>query len=99
MLAAVVKEGHGKKAAVAGYIVGGKTGTAQVPRKDGRGYDSGQTIGSFVGFAPFDNPRFAMIVRINNPKDVIWAESTAGPLFGKIAKFLLEYLEVPPESK
>jgi hypothetical protein len=37
-----------------------------------------------------------MVVRIDNPKDVVWAEATAAPLFGEIAEFLLQYFEVPP---
>ena len=97
MLVSVVENGHGKRAGVSGYYVGGKTGTAQVARSDGGGYDLDNTVGSFAGFGPVNDPRFAMIVRIDNPRDVIWAESTAAPLFGDIAKFLLQYFEVPPE--
>lgn len=99
MLVSVVENGHGKKAQVPGYYVAGKTGTAQVPRKDGRGYDPHQTIGSFIGFAPIDNPRFVALVKIDNPQGVIWAESSAGPVFGKIAKFLLDYFQVLPERE
>ncbi len=96
MLVAVVEKGEGKRAAVKGYWVGGKTGTAQIPKKDGTGYETGATIGSFVGFAPIDDPRFTMIVRIDRPKDVQFAESAAAPLFGDIAKYLLDYYEIPP---
>ncbi len=96
MLVSVVENGHGKKAAVKGYYIGGKTGTAQVPLASG-GYDPHKTIGSFVGFGPLKNPRFVMITKLDNPKDVQFAESTAGPLFGDIARFLLDYLEVPME--
>ncbi len=97
MLVSVVEYGHGKRAGVPGYYIAGKTGTAQVARTDGLGYDPDVTIGSFAGFGPVSNPRFAMVVRIDRPRDVKWAESTAAPLFGKIADFLLRYLEVPPE--
>ena len=97
MLVSVIENGHGKRAGVSGYYIGGKTGTAQVARSDGGGYDLDNTVGSFAGFGPVNDPRFAMIVRIDNPRDVIWAESTAAPLFGDIAKFLLQYFEVPPE--
>lgn len=99
MLVSVVDYGHGKRAGVPGYYIGGKTGTAQVARADGIGYDQDSTIGSFAGFGPVEDPRFAMIVRIDNPKGVKWAESTAAPLFGKIAEFLLEYYEVEPVRK
>ncbi len=97
MLAAVVENGHGKKAAVPGYFVGGKTGTAQVSKKEGGGYEENRVIGSFIGFAPADNPVFSMLVKIDNPKAVQWAESSAAPIFGEIAKYLLNYYKVPPE--
>ncbi|MFA5954387.1 MAG: penicillin-binding protein 2 [Patescibacteria group bacterium] len=95
MLARVVTNGHGKKAAVPGYVIAGKTGTAQIPRKDGKGYESGSTIGSFIGYGPVSNPKFAMLVRIDRPQDVQFAESSAAPLFGDLAKFILQYYEVP----
>ncbi len=99
MLVSVIEHGHGKRAGVPGYYIGGKTGTAQVARKDGIGYDQDNTIGSFAGFGPVEDPRFAMVVRIDNPKGITWAESTAAPLFGKIAEFLVEYFEIQPVRK
>jgi len=96
MLISVVENGHGKKAAVPGYYIAGKTGTAQVAGSGGA-YSASNTIGSFAGYGPVGNPRFAMIVRIDHPRDVIYAESTAAPLFGEIAEFLLRYFEVPPQ--
>jgi len=98
MLESVVVNGHGKRAAVEGYRVGGKTGTAQVAKKDGVGYEDGLTIGSFAGIAPLDNPRFTVIVKIDNPKDVEWAESSAAPAFGEVMKFLLNYYNVEPDN-
>ncbi|MFH1193991.1 MAG: penicillin-binding protein 2 [bacterium] len=97
MLVSVVENGHGKKAGVAGYYVGGKTGTAQVSKVGGGGYEEGKNVGSFAGFAPADNPVFTMLVTMNDPKTVEWAESSAAPVFGEIAKFLLNYYKVPPE--
>lgn len=97
MLVNVVENGHGKQAAVPGYWVAGKTGTAQIAREDGRGYDANAFNGSFVGFAPVDDPQFVMIVKIEQPRDVAWAESSAAPLFGEMADFLLHYMEIPPE--
>lgn len=96
MLVNVVKNGHGQRAGVPGYYIAGKTGTAQIPRTDGRGYDPNRTIGSFAGFGPVEDPRFVMVVKIVDPKDVQFAESTAAPLFGEIAKFLMNYYEIPP---
>lgn len=96
MLVNVVRNGHGKKAAVPGYYVAGKTGTAQIPRKDGPGYEEGVTIGTFAGFAPVEKPVFAMAVRIDRPRDVQFAESSAAPLFGEVAAFILNYYDVTP---
>ncbi len=97
MLVQVVEQGHGKRAGVKGYYVAGKTGTAQVPLTDRAGYDPTKTIGSFVGFAPVGAPKFVAIVKVAEPKGVVFAESSAAPIFGEVAKFLLEYYQVPPE--
>lgn len=97
MMVQVVEKGHGKRAAVPGYYVAGKTGTAQVPYQDKAGYDPNKTIGSFVGFAPVSAPKFVIAVRINEPQGLVFAESSAAPVFGELAKFLLEYYQVPPE--
>ncbi|MFA6171750.1 MAG: penicillin-binding protein 2 [Patescibacteria group bacterium] len=95
MMVNVVENGHGKMAGVKGYYVAGKTGTAQIPRKDGRGYEGNSHVGSFAGFAPADDPKFVMIVKIDHPRDVEWAESSAAPLFGEIAEYILHYYKVP----
>lgn len=99
MLVNVVENGHGTRAAAKGYYVAGKTGTAQVSKKNGIGYEQGHTIGSFAGFAPASDPKFVMLVKIDRPRSVQWAESSAAPLFGEIAKFLLNYFEVPPSRE
>lgn len=96
MMVSVVENGHGKKASVPGYYIAGKTGTAQVARKDGKGYEENNNIGSFVGFGPVENPKFLMLVRVNHPTSVNWAESTAAPAFGKMAQFILNYYQVQP---
>jgi cell division protein FtsI/penicillin-binding protein 2 len=96
MLLSVVENGHGKKAAVSGYLVGGKTGTAQVSKVGEKGYEEEMTIGTFSGFAPIEDPEFAVVVKISNPKNVQWAESTAGPAFSQVMKVLLEYYGVKP---
>ena len=99
MLVSVVERGHGKRAGVPGYFVAGKTGTAQVPNPNAAGYLKDVSIGSFAGFAPADNPRFVMLVKIDRPRDVEWAESSAAPLFGELAEFLLGYLQAPTERE
>jgi len=98
MLANVVEGGHAKLAGVEGYWVGGKTGTAQVASKISRGYGE-ETIHTFIGYAPIENPKFVMLVRIDNPKDVQYSASSAAPLFGKISEFLLDYWQVPRERE
>ncbi len=96
MLRSVVVNGHGKRADVPGYLVVGKTGTAQVSKIGEKGYEENLTIGSFVGFAPMDDAQFAVVVKIYNPKDVQWAESTAAPAFSRVMEFLLKYYGVKP---
>jgi len=95
MMVSMVENGHGKLAGVNGYYVAGKTGTAQVPINGV--YDANKTIGSFVGFAPALDPKFVMLVKIDVPKTTEWAESSAAPLFGEIAKFMLDYYMIAPD--
>lgn len=98
MLVNVVRNGHGQRAGVDGYFVAGKTGTAQIPRPDGPGYEEHVTIGTFGGFAPVEDPKFVMVVRLDRPRDVQFAESSAAPVFGDLAAFILQRLEVPPST-
>ncbi|OGY85340.1 MAG: hypothetical protein A3F54_02925 [Candidatus Kerfeldbacteria bacterium RIFCSPHIGHO2_12_FULL_48_17] len=98
MLVNVVENGHAKRAGLPGYFIAGKTGTAQIARTDGRGYDSNKHNDVFVGFGPASSdPQFIMLTKINEPKDVSWAEGSAVPLFGKIADWLVDYMEIPPD--
>jgi cell division protein FtsI/penicillin-binding protein 2 len=99
MLVDVIEVGHGKKAAVPGYYMAGKTGTAQVAHKDRSGYDPNRNIGSFLGFGPVDDPRFVILIRIDSPKEVKFAETTAAPSFGELSKFILNYLQIPPSRQ
>lgn len=94
MMVNVVENGHGKKAAVPGFFIAGKTGTAQVSKKNGKGYEENMNIGSFVGFGPVENPIFLMLVRVDYPKNVKFAESTAAPAFGELAQFILHYYNI-----
>ncbi len=94
MLVRVVQSGHGQRAGVPGYFVAGKTGTAQIPDPESGGYLANLTIGTFAGFAPVEDPKFVMVVKLDKPRDVQFAESTAAPLFGELARWLLLYLGV-----
>lgn len=93
MLEDVVLYGHGKRAKVAGVRVGGKTGTAQVPDPKG-GYYPDRTVGTFAGMFPIEDPRFVMAVRLDNPKTVNFAESSAAPTFGEIAEWMANYYQL-----
>lgn len=96
ILISCVKNGWGKRAAVKGYLVAGKTGTAQVAYL--KGY-SEKTIHSFAGFAPADDPKFVALVKLDNPKSASFSDQTAAPTFGKLADFLLKYFEIPPTEE
>lgn len=98
MMVQVVENGHSKGAAIKGYWIGGKTGTAQIPFTDKKGY-SEKTNHTFIGFGSAPDPRFAILVRMEDPKGVRFAESTATPVFKNIAKFLVGYLGMEPNRK
>lgn len=98
MLVNVVENGHALSAGVKGYYVGGKTGTAQVASASARGYGR-TTIHTFAGFAPVDDPKYVMLVKLDNPKGVAYAAGSCAPLFGEISEFLLNYWQVPKERK
>ena len=96
MLVNVVDNGHATHAGVDGHYVAGKTGTAQVASKDKKGYGD-KTIHTFVGFAPVEEPKFVMLVKLDDPKSVDFAASSAAPLFGELAEFMLNYWQVEKE--
>lgn len=95
MMVSVVQKGHGKKAQIEGLKVAGKTGTAQVPNPSG-GYYEDRHIGSFAGFFPADNPSISMLVKLDQPKNVEWAEASAAPTFGEIGTWLANYYQIKP---
>lgn len=95
MMVNQVEKGHGYQAKVKGYKVAGKTGTAQVPSPKG-GYDPAKNIGTFIGFGPADSPRFVVLAKIDYPKGIPWAESSAAPVVGSMLDFLFKYYQIPP---
>ena len=97
MLKDVVAEGTGQYAAMPGYQVAGKTGTAQKPDSHG-GYATGRYVASFVGIVPASRPRFVILVAVDEPHGAIWGGTVAAPAFQQIARFDLQYLEVPPDA-
>lgn len=86
--------GEAKWAAPKGYRIAGKTGTAQIPIAGH--YDPSQTIASFIGFAPADDPQFVMLVVVDRPKTSIYGSETAAPIFFNVAKKLLLYYGIEP---
>ena len=94
IMESVVSEGGGGTAKVGGYRVGGKTGTAQ-KAKDGGYID--ETYSSFIGMAPMDDPKVAILLVVDNPKGVKYGSVTAAPGAQKILADTLRYLNVEPE--
>ena len=97
MLQNVVVEGTGTLAAVPGYKVAGKTGTAAKPDPRG-GYSDSRYFASFVGYVPASDPRLVIAVTVDEPRGAIWGGVVAAPAFAEIARFGLQYLEVPPDA-
>jgi len=82
---------------VPGYRVAGKTGTAQKVSVGGRGYMAGQTVASFIGFVPADNPQLLCLVVVDGPQtDGRWGNTIAGPVFNAIVLEAARYLGIPP---
>ncbi len=98
ILEGVVARGTGTKAAVPGYRLAGKTGTAQkvVP---GQGYSHSQFVASFAGFGPVDSPRLAGVLVLDSPSGgAYYGGQVAAPAFGRIMADALAYLRVPPDE-
>jgi cell division protein FtsI/penicillin-binding protein 2 len=100
-LVEVVSKGTGKKAAIAGYRVFGKTGTAQKVDPQTGEYSRQLHVSSFVCGAPADHPRAVVIVSVDEPSVSVNGEhfggSVAAPAAGRLLRRVLEYLRVPPE--
>jgi cell division protein FtsI (penicillin-binding protein 3) len=97
MLQGVVSGGTGEEAAVPGYLVAGKTGTAAKPDPSG-GYSDSRYVASFVGIVPASAPRLVVLVSINEPQGQIFGGVVAAPAFRDMARFALQYLNVPPDD-
>jgi cell division protein FtsI (penicillin-binding protein 3) len=93
----VVERGTGQLARLAGYTVGGKTGTAQKIDASGR-YSHSQYIASFVGFAPVQHPAVTILVVVDSPVGAIYGGDVAGPVFKTTMQQTLAYLNIPPDN-
>ena len=88
------KQGTGQVAAIDGYPVAGKTGTAE--KVINGHYDKSRVVANFVGIVPADHPRFVIAVMIDEPQPAHYGGLVAGPIFKEIAEEALRYLGVPP---
>lgn len=94
ILEGVVTDGTGGKAAISGFRVAGKTGTAQKIDPRTGTYSDSKFVSSFVGYVPADNPRLAMIVLIDEPQGEAWGGAVAAPVFNRVGEQALSYLGV-----
>lgn len=95
MMVSVIENGVAGLARVPGYYLAGKTGTAQVPDDRGK-YSPDRKIISFVGFGPVEDPRFSILIKLNNPAGLSFASGTAAPMFKNISERLIKYYQIPP---
>ena len=98
MMETVTQEGGtAPKTAIAGYRVGGKTGTAQRVGAKCRCYDGTRTV-SFIGLAPADKPRFLVYALVQNPRNGGFGSTTAGPVVRAVMSYLLQKYAVAPDG-
>lgn len=96
MLTHVTKRGGtGRRAAIPGYTVAGKTGTAQIPVAGG--YSQTDYVGSFIGFFPANDPQLTILVCLEAPKPKYQGGTVAAPVFSKLGATIARYLEIPPD--
>ena len=97
LLRGVVLEGTGTEAAIPGYTVAGKTGTAAKIDPDGT-YSTSRYVASFVGLVPASKPRLVVMVMVDEPRGNFYGGVVAAPAFREIARFNLQHLEIPPDA-
>lgn len=97
MMVSVIDNGHAKRAAVPGYFLAGKTGTALVVGSNGK-YDRNRHNDTFAGFGPVSDPKFVMLIKMNEPHSE-YAEGSVVPMWGELAQYLLNYYQVPPDRE
>ena len=97
MKTVITEGGTGVNAALEGYTVCGKTGTARKLDESGS-YSKSKYIASFVGFTPAKKPKLAIVVIIDEPQGQYYGGTVAAPVFQRIARETLNYMNIPPES-
>jgi len=98
ILEGVITAGTGSKAAVAGYRVAGKTGTAQKIDPDTGAYSSSLFVASFAGYVPAEDPRLTIVAIIDEPQGETWGGTVAAPMFRRVAEQVLTYLGVSSQE-
>jgi len=96
VLVGVVEQGTGTAAKIPGVRVAGKTGTSQKAAEDRRGYLHGQYMSSFVGYFPAENPRYSMLILIDEPHGLHYGGQVAAPVFQRVATEILSYEKFQP---
>lgn len=97
LLVGAVERGTGRKAAIPGFVVAGKTGTAQIAGVGG--YQPGRYVSSFVGMAPSENARVVGLVLIEEPRGRYYGGDVAAPVFARVVSQALGILRVAPEEQ
>jgi len=98
MQTVITEGGTGVNAALEGYSACGKTGTAQKIDENG-GYSNEKYVASFVGFAPVENPKIAVLVVVDEPQKQHYGSIVAAPAFKAIAQKTLDYMHIAPRKK
>lgn len=98
MMVSAVENGVANTAQVNGHYIAGKTGTAQTYKRGQPLTGAGTTIASFAGYAPIDDPKFVVLVKIDKPRTSVWGAETAAPVFAQLAEFLFDYYNIPPDK-
>jgi cell division protein FtsI (penicillin-binding protein 3) len=99
MRGVVMRGGTGTLAAVPGYSVAGKTGTAQKVDPLTGGYSATHVVSSFIGFLPAEDPRLTILVVVDEPKTDQWGGTVAAPVFQRIAAQAVRHLGIPPTAE
>jgi cell division protein FtsI/penicillin-binding protein 2 len=89
--------GTAPEASVPGYVLAGKTGTAQKPDPETGGYSDTRFFSSFIGFAPAKEPQLLVAVMVDEPQGLYYGAEVAAPAFEQIMEFALPYMKIAPE--
>ncbi len=98
MLTYSTEKGVANEAQVEDHLVAGKTGTSQTYRYGRALSGVGTTIASFAGYGPVNDPQFVVLVKLDKPKSNQWGSKTAAPTFRRVANYLYEYYNIPPDK-